>query len=734
MVTLRTRSEQIRSYIFDQVGESSEAVAKETAERFGISRQAVNKHLRQLCEEGILEQSGKTNATRYRLATLSSWVGRYEIKPKLMEEVVWTQDVEDQLGSLSDNASGIWHYGFNEMFNNAIDHSDGSIIRVGITRTIVGTEMWIHDDGCGIFKKIQKTLGLLDERHAILELSKGKLTTDPDRHTGEGIFFTSRMFDEFAILSGGIYFSHEFGEKEDWILERNQDLGETSVFMKLKSKTTRTTEEVFNQFTSGEDLGFTKTVVPVRMVQLGEDGLISRSQAKRLLVRVEKFQKVLFDFQGIENIGPAFADEIFRVFARQHPEIELIPVNTCPKTEKMIARAINVEVHTTSESPRTQAQAEAVPLLSEAGAEIQEYVCQPIGARKPVGYNQSFLDSYQPNETFYLSQTERKHLQETGRSDSAGQPAGTHAKKNLDRLLIDLSWNSSRLEGNTYSLLEASRLLELGEEAGGKNQSEARMILNHKEALEFLVDTAHDIGFNRYTLLNLHALLANSLLPDLDAEGRLRHIGVSIGGSTFHPLEIPQLIEEYFDRVLATASAIRDPFEQTFFAMVHLPYLQSFDDVNKRVSRLAANIPLIQKNLSPLSFEDVPRQLYTAAMLGVYELNRIELLRDLFIWAYQRSAVRYAAVRQLVGEPDPFRMRHRTALREVVGTVVRKRMNKQQAATHIDTWARERIDEPEHPRFCEIAEKTLLGLHEGNLAPYGVRLSEFAAWQERWGA
>ena len=228
------------------------------------------------------------------------------------------QGVQDQFDSLSDNAKGIWYHGFTEMFNNAIDHSDGSVIRVGITRTIVGTEMWIHDDGCGIFKKIQKALELPDERHAILELSKGKLTTDPDHHTGEGIFFTSRMFDEFAIFSGGIYFSHEFGKKEDWVLGTGRDLGETSVFMKLKNTTKRTTEEVFNQFTSGENLEFTKTIVPVRMVQFGEVGLISRSQAKRLLARVEKFQKVLFDFQGVKNVGPAFADEIFRVFARQH--------------------------------------------------------------------------------------------------------------------------------------------------------------------------------------------------------------------------------------------------------------------------------------------------------------------------------------------------------------------------------------------------------------------------------
>lgn len=398
-------------------------------------------------------------------------------------------------------------------------------------------------------------------------------------------------------------------------------------------------------------------------------------------------------------------------------------------TRYRIPKAGDVSFHFTVGVPTVTVR----PALSEAGTEIQKYVRQPVAARRPVGYDRSFLDSYRPNETFYLTEAERERLQEVGRLDSTGQPAGTYAKKTLNRLLIDLSWNSSRLEGNTYSLLETSHLFELGEAAEGKNRAEAQMILNHKEAIEFLVETAEDVGFNRHTLLNLHALLANNLLPNPDAEGRLRHAGVRIGGSVYHPLEVPQLIEECFDQILATASAIRDSFERTLFAMVHLPYLQPFDDVNKRVSRLAANIPLIRGSLSPLSFEDVSQQLYTEAMLGVYELNRIELLRDLFIWAYQRSAVRYAAVRQSISEPDPFRMRHRTALREVVGTVVRKCMNKQQAATHVHAWAQTQIDAAERPRFCEIAEKILLGLHEGNVAPYGILPSEFTAWQERWG-
>ena len=378
------------------------------------------------------------------------------------------------------------------------------------------------------------------------------------------------------------------------------------------------------------------------------------------------------------------------------------------------------------------AQLQVLP-LSESGIKIQEYVRQLPALRKPVGYNRVFLDLYRPNDTFYLSLAERTEFSEIGNPKIAEQPSGTYAKKILNRLLIDLSWNSSRLEGNTYSLLDTKRLIELGEEAAGKTRLETQMILNHKDAIEFLVDAVDAVGFNRYTIQNLHAFLANNLLSDSEAVGRLRHIGVGIQGSVFHPLEVPQLIEECFDQILDTASAIVDPFEQSFFVMVQLPYLQPFDDVNKRVSRLCANIPLIKANLAPLSFENMPRDIYTEAMLGVYEMNRIELLRDVFISAYKQSAARYAAVRQSVGEPDPFRMRHRTALHEIVGTVVRKRMDQMQAAEHIRVWTHKHIQEQEYERFHEIAERELLGLHEGNFARYQISPLEFSVWTEVWG-
>lgn len=211
-------------------------------------------------------------------------------------------------------------------------------------------------------------------------------------------------------------------------------------------------------------------------------------------------------------------------------------------------------------------------------------------------------------------------------------------------------------------------------------------------------------------------------------------MAAGIDSSAFHPLEVPQLIEECFRQLLAKAATITDPFEQAFFVMVQLPYLQAFDDVNKRVSRLAANVPLIKGNFAPLSFEGVPRESYAHAILGVHELRRTEMLRDVFIWAYERSAARYAAVRQSLGEPDPFRLRYRTALREIVGEVVRGHMNKKGASSHIATWTKEHIDQADRERFREIAESELLGLHDGNFARYQLRPSEFEAWQKVWNA
>lgn len=370
--------------------------------------------------------------------------------------------------------------------------------------------------------------------------------------------------------------------------------------------------------------------------------------------------------------------------------------------------------------------------ISEESRSIRNAIRQPIQKRQPVGHNRSFLDAYRPNETIYLPPDVRAHLLEVGTSTNGDLPAGTYARRILDRLLIDLSWNSSRLEGNTYSLLETERLLEIGEAAAGKDAREAQMILNHKSAIEMLVENSEETGFNRFTILNLHALLSQNLLPDASACGRLRRISVGIGGTVFHPLDIPQLVEECFQQILDTAAAISDPFEQSFFVMVHVPYLQPFEDINKRVSRLAANLPFIQGNLSPLSFVDVPQRAYVDAILAVYELNRLELLRDVYVWAYERSCARYSAMRQSLGEPDPFRLRYREAIGRTVAEVVRNKMDKTAANAHIEKQAIEELPQSDHARFNEVVATELTTLHEGNIARYRLRPSEFRDWRDNW--
>lgn len=370
--------------------------------------------------------------------------------------------------------------------------------------------------------------------------------------------------------------------------------------------------------------------------------------------------------------------------------------------------------------------------VSTDGGEVKNAVRKPLQNRTPAGYNRAFLDTYRPNESFYLAAETRRRLLEMGRSPDDELPAGTYARQIFNRLLIDLSWNSSRLEGNTYSLLETERLLELGESAEGKDAREAQMILNHKAAIELLVEQAAEIGFNRYTILNLHALLSDNLLADPQACGRLRIRAVGIDGTVYHPLAVPQLIDECFQQILDSVTAIQDPFEQAFFAMVHLPYLQPFEDVNKRVSRLAANIPLIRRNLCPLSFVDVPDRAYIDGLLGVYELNRIELLRDVFVWAYERSCARYSAVRRSLGEPDPFRLRYRTIIAETIAEVVRKGMDRKAAIAFIRQRAIENLPTENQARFVEVVETELMNLHEGNIARYRLRPSEYHTWRNRW--
>jgi anti-sigma regulatory factor (Ser/Thr protein kinase) len=320
------RGRDIQRFILRSVSDHPRDLVRVAAERFRITRQAAARYVNELIRDGKVEARGTTRQRAYSLRVLAERTIVLGVQ-KLEEDVVWRDHVASALADLPENVVDMWHYGCTEMVNNVIDHSGGQGLVIELKRNAVVTNVAILDDGVGIFRKITEACHLEDDRHAVLELAKGKLTTDPERHTGEGIFFTSRIMDDFQILAGDVFFSHKSGEEEDWILEVEKPARGTAVFMGLDNFSDRTMKQVFDHFASdSQDYGFTKTVVPVRLARQGAEKLISRSQAKRLLSRLDRFRTVILDFESVDTIGRAFADEIFRVFVQSHPGILVLPI------------------------------------------------------------------------------------------------------------------------------------------------------------------------------------------------------------------------------------------------------------------------------------------------------------------------------------------------------------------------------------------------------------------------
>lgn len=313
-------------------------LAARLREHFGVSRPTAHNYLRTFLDEGLIV---RVAPGQYELGKVPHVIFHNVVG--LEEHKVWADEIQPLLAGLPKNVRDIWHYGCTEMINNVIDHSESPTVLVEVNRTAVYTEIFVTDTGVGIFRKIARALALEDDRYAVLELSKGKLTTDPINHTGEGIFFSSRAFDDFSILSGGVIFRHECQDDEDWILggeQPQQEVKGTKVFMNLANNQKRKLEDVFDAYaTDTEDYRFDRTVVPIKLLEHGDDHLVSRSQAKRLLMRFERFRTVVLNFDHVESIGQAFADEVFRVFPTQHPEVELLAVNTNEQVARMIKRA-----------------------------------------------------------------------------------------------------------------------------------------------------------------------------------------------------------------------------------------------------------------------------------------------------------------------------------------------------------------------------------------------------------
>ncbi len=343
----RDKSIRIREFILRNIEDHPRDITKFSAGEFNISRNAILSHINALIDDRQIVVHGSTRDRYYELAPIAKETFTTEISPGVEEDQVWLHIIRPILVGLTDNVLHICEYGLSEMINNVIDHSEGSHLKIGVTQYATKISFLVADDGIGIFKKIQRDFNLTDPRHAILELAKGKLTTDPDRHSGEGIFFTSRMFDTFIIVSRGLYFSHQEPD-DDWLLEHDRDVQGTSVIMSIDPLSERNIQQVFNTYASDEeDFGFTKTHVPLSLVTYGDENLISRSQARRLLARFRSFSEVLLDFNGVLTIGQAFADEIFRIYKRNNPGVDIIAINTNQQIEKMINR---VQVSSGSEN------------------------------------------------------------------------------------------------------------------------------------------------------------------------------------------------------------------------------------------------------------------------------------------------------------------------------------------------------------------------------------------------
>lgn len=338
MMAMGIDKTSIRARALELVAVSGHRVAAHLANEFGLSRQVANGYLQSMVREGLIDAEGTTRARVYRLTTLTEAERGYP-REGLQEDLVWRELIAPVVARFPDNVRDIWHYAATEIINNAIDHSGTVEVRVCVVKNALFTEVVVADEGEGIFLKIQRALQLHDPRESILELAKGKLTTAPDRHSGEGIFFTSRSLDSFEIESHHLRFRHA-QRSDDAIVEQAEATPGTRVRMRLANDSPRRIQEVFDAFTEQEDYSFDKTVVPLRLAQYEGEKLVSRSQAKRVANRFERFKRVELDFAGVSEIGQAFADEMFRVFAAAHPGIRIIPINTVPAVAQMIRRVV----------------------------------------------------------------------------------------------------------------------------------------------------------------------------------------------------------------------------------------------------------------------------------------------------------------------------------------------------------------------------------------------------------
>ncbi len=335
-----SRFEELVRTVTKDVVEHPRDLTRHYTDRLGVSRVTANNYIQRLEREGWIARSGPSTHPVFSLGYKRRVARLYPLSG-LEEHVVWEKDFRPCF-SLTPNILSIASHGLTEMVNNAIDHSSGKSVFIWANQDESTLRVIISDDGVGIFAKITAALGLPDMRQALFELAKGKLTTDPSKHSGEGVFFTSRMFDSFEISANGLQFNHDASSPHDWLQEAAGVFPDgTAVSMRIALDSSRTAAEIYSQFTNApEDYDFSKTIVPMKLAQFGDEHLVSRSQAKRLIARFDRFRTVILDFADVQEVGQAFADELFRVYGGSHREVELVPTNMTEQVERMWLRAV----------------------------------------------------------------------------------------------------------------------------------------------------------------------------------------------------------------------------------------------------------------------------------------------------------------------------------------------------------------------------------------------------------
>jgi Fic family protein len=365
-------------------------------------------------------------------------------------------------------------------------------------------------------------------------------------------------------------------------------------------------------------------------------------------------------------------------------------------------------------------------LFSEASVESLAYIHQPLFNRSPKSYNADWLDKYQPNVTHYLSDQQREELKVYGQRDDIVEPAGTYARKIYHRLLIDLSYNSSRLEGNTYSRLDTEKLILEGTDNPLKLDEEKIMILNHKEAIRYLVDNSTKITPDVNTICTLHYLLSDGLMPT-EYSGKVREHSVRVSSSTYITLEGAQVLKKQLQLICHKACEIHDFYEQSFFLLVHLAYLQVFADVNKRTSRLSANIPLIKNNLVPLSFNGIDKDDYISAILAVYELNDVHPLAELYVFSYKRTCQEYSATLDVLGF-DEVRIRYRRERREMLRYIILNQLHSEPLKHYVDEKVKFVIPEEYAKDFLEDLNEDLKYINASRIVGLGITVKDLEEW------